>query len=201
MRQINKGIEPSEFTTWKRGNPDSLYSDLPHPERRAIRQSCIDEQLGLCCYCCRSITIDDSSNEHLKDRDHFPQHQLDYSNITASCRLSGRCNDFRNNQAIGISPLDGACETEITYYLSGKIKGLTDSARTTISATNLKSLKEERKGMVNALIWGSGENPDELELLENDLIDLFIAELDTPIDGTLSSYAPVLVSILKSLKG
>ncbi|MFC4992296.1 hypothetical protein [Rubritalea tangerina] len=55
--------------------------------------------------------------------------------------------------------------------------------------------------MVNALIWGSGENPDELELLENDLIDLFIAELDTPIDGTLSSYAPVLVSILKSLKG
>ena len=54
--------------------------------------------------------------------------------------------------------------------------------------------------MINALIWGGGENPDELDLLDPDLIDLFLEDLKTPKDNALSSYSPVLVSILKSLK-
>jgi len=200
MRQISKGGEPPEFSIWKRGNPQGMYRDLTYVERQAIRQACIDEQLGLCCYCCRRITVDHSTNEHLKDLNHFPQHQLDYANIVASCEVKGRCNDARGSSAIGVSPLEPECETEVLYNLSGQIRGLTERAEITVSATNLKSLKEERKAMINALIWGGCENPDELDFLDPDLIDIFLEDLKAPKDNVLSSYSPVLVSILRSLK-
>lgn len=66
MRKITKGAEPDSLSKWKQQNKTATYPDLPHEERQSVRTACIAEQFGLCAYCCQSITLDGSHNEHVE---------------------------------------------------------------------------------------------------------------------------------------
>ncbi|KAF1024841.1 MAG: hypothetical protein GAK37_03010 [Pseudomonas sp.] len=85
MRKIIKGDEPPTLTQWKRANPQGRYQDLTHEQRSPIRQACIEEQHGLCAYCCHAITLDSSHNEHVEAQDGAQNRTVDFSNIVASC--------------------------------------------------------------------------------------------------------------------
>ncbi len=105
---------------------------------------------------------------------------------------------------IPLTPFMSECETDFRFQISGRVIGLTDIAKETIRVLNLgdseknnKSLIEKRKQLSNTLLFQNGIDPtDGLE--EDDLIEMVICDLETPRDGKLESFSPVVVNILRN---
>lgn len=202
MRKITKGTEPASLTDWKRANPNGRYDDLTETERQDIRSACAKEQFGLCAYCCKPISGDnsDTMNEHVQAKHKANQRSLDFTNIVASCTTPNQCDAAHGSQPFSLTPLMAECETELQFMLSGRVEGKTERAQEAIKILNLgdhetnnKKLIEIRKQLVSSLLWL--ESNDELE--KDELIQLQIEDLSSPQNGRLEPYAPVLVNILK----
>lgn len=200
MRKIIKGSEPTELVAWNRKNPHGYYKDLTYIVRQAINQATLSEQFGLCAYCCKKIDTQSSHNEHVEARHLAPNRQLDFGNIVASCNTRGRCGNAHDSQPLPLTPLMTECENELKFYLSGKVKGLTQRSTVSIAVLGLDSraIREERKQMVDNLIFP--DKADDLQLLDNDLLADWLDHFQQPDSkGQLLPYSPVLVNIVKQL--
>ncbi|MBR7890146.1 hypothetical protein J9B83_14625 [Marinomonas sp. A79] len=207
MKEIIKrlGFEPEVIKKWKKHNPIGQYSDLGEVEREAIRSECSSEQYYLCAYCCKKISgsTKDTMNEHVEARRIAPQRSLDFSNIVASCRTFKQCDDAHGSQPLPFSPLVKACESELSFTLSGKIIGLTDRAKEAIKILNLgdeltgnRSLIEQRKQLVTSLLLCNGVDPED-GIEDNEILKMLIQDLSTPKDGELEAFSPAAISVLK----
>lgn len=138
MRHIEKTQEPPEFVSWKRsgerlGNPDwtPSYDKLQNPEKSALKCSLMAEQHGVCCYCERIITDDDSHIEHVDPQTSASgqNRTVDYDNLLCSClrertpekpftcghaRGDWYCSDY-------ISPLEADCASHFGYRDDGSL--------------------------------------------------------------------------------
>ncbi|MEF3074697.1 hypothetical protein V2P20_06645 [Methylobacter sp. Wu1] len=208
MRQILKieGWEPEELTAWKRANPCGRYQELGNSRggelaRKAIRRDAIKEQFGLCGYCCKSINLENSTNEHVISQQSDRNQTLNFANIIASCNKKSRCNQARGAKELALTPLMPECETELKFYLSGKVEGKTERASAAIGALALdnRAIQDERKQLVDVLIYtNTGSQPSELELLGDELLNDLISTLDKPDDsGILPPYSPALINIIR----
>lgn len=207
MRLITKGQEPAELTAWKKANPNGHYQDLEGSEqdkaiRRAIRQAAIQEQFGLCAYCCKQIGVDNSSNEHLASQMENKNRTLDFANIVASCKIPNRCNQKRGSQALPLTPLMAECEIELRFYLSGKVVGTKARATETINvlALDTPAIRKERQELVDSLIYGVGMTAGDLQPPDDELLKILISDLQQPDEaGYLPPFSPVLISIINRL--
>ncbi len=200
MRKITKGIEPAELTSWKRKNPRGRYDDLSHAERGAINDATRQEQFGLCAYCCKKIGESDSMNEHVEARNIAKNRTLDFSNIVASCITPKQCDAAHGSQPLPLTPLMVECETELKFYFSGDVEGLTDRAKQAIDVLNLnnQSLIAKRKQQIKTLVMPP-DTTESVLLWDGETIEMFINEwLQKPDDdGQLQAYSPVLVNVLR----
>ena len=207
MRRIIKqqGVEPQELIRWKRINPHGVYADLSEVEREAIRHQCTTEQFYICAYCGKTIsgTNSDTMNEHVEARRIAPNRSLDLANIVASCNTSNQCDDNHASQILPLTPLMAECETELTYSLSGRVLGATERANVAIQVLNLgdternnRSLVEQRKQQINNLLFTNGVDPND-GLDDDDLLEMVITDLATPIDGKLEPFSPAVINVLK----
>lgn len=158
MKYFVKQDEPEEFADWKRINPTATYRDLGNDmlfpgagkAKEALRNALAGEQRYLCCYCETRIDSGDFHIEHFKPKDPkmFPELQLSYDNLHASCHKSPvgssdeccghkKSNSFSHNL---ISPLDSDCESHFQYDLSGRILSSDLKGNETIRILNLNSL-------------------------------------------------------------
>jgi len=156
---IERTEEPGFWTEFCKKHPGIHYDDLQKTEegkdlRRKIRTYNIAQQHGLCAYCCRSINLDNSLNEHIKPRGlgKFANLSMQYSNIIASCITEGdnaTCSAAKENHYDEkfVSPLDADCESHFAYYPNGEVVSETVEGNYTIKILNLNSykLKEARK--------------------------------------------------------
>lgn len=204
MRKIIKGDEPATLTQWKRANPRGRYADLTHEPSQSIRQACIEEQYGLCAYCCHEITADNARNEHVQAQKLAPNRTVDFSNIVASCDRLKQCDKAHGHQVLPLTPLMDECETELKFYISGRVEGLTPRATTSIQVLNLgdshdnnRALINARKTLVEALLYEGGV---ELKVEDSDLLILLMEELSAPdANNRLKPFAPVLVNVIRHL--
>lgn len=202
MRKIDKqaGFEPASLSQFKRRHKQGNYSDLTPEIRQDIRLACTTEQFYLCAYCCKPISGNskDSMNEHVIARNTAPHKSLDYTNIVASCTTPNQCDDAHRSQTLPLTPFDAECETDLLFKLSGRVTGLTDNAKQAISILNLdnKSLTEQRKTLINTILFTYGEDAIE----DDDLINIMIDELAQPKKGKLDAFAPVIVNALRGQK-
>jgi len=202
VRKITKGEEPKSLTRWKRKNPGKYYKELDCETRQAVRSDCFAEQFGLCAYCCKRINENNCINEHVIAQHIDSRLSLDHGNIVASCNTRNQCDDSHGSQPLPLTPLMDECENELRFRFYGKIEGLTGRAEQSIKVLNLdnRALRNIRKQMIDGLIFIHGSHPDEIELLDNDLMELMIEELGhVDDDERLSAFAPVLVNILHQL--
>ncbi|NOQ13212.1 MAG: TIGR02646 family protein [Methyloprofundus sp.] len=204
MRKIDKGIEPIELTEWKRSNPAGTYNDLSHIERKAIRFDCLREQFYLCAYCCQAINENNCMNEHVEARNIAPHRSLDFLNIVASCTTNRQCDKAHGSQALPLTPLMMACETEFKFKISGRVEGLTERAKKSIQVLNLgdtrqnnRSLIEKRKQLSDALLLTNGIDPAE-GVDDDELLEMLIDDIKCPKEGKLEGFSPVAVNILQS---
>lgn len=207
MKKINKESEPLELIEWKRQNPSSRYNDLSHIERQLIREACSREQFFLCAYCCQPISGEsaDTVNEHIEPQ-HFSAHQtLDYTNIVASCRTKGQCDDAHQSQLLPLTPLMAECETELLFKINGRVEGLTERASKTVKVLNLgdheknnKSLVYKRKNAFISLLLTNQLTLDDanLDLVDDDFLMALKLDLENVENERLAPYAPVMVKML-----
>ena len=205
MREISKGEDPALLSVWKRANPHARYPALPNEQRRAIRTSCITEQFGLCAYCCQSIDVDAAHNEHIEAQDTAPNRTLDCSNIVASCQTLNQCGHGRGTRFLPLTPLMVECESELKFYLSGRVEGLTERAKTAIYALNLGDTPEsnrgligKRKALVEAILFSEQLDPAELVAEDDDLLVMLMDDLQTPDEQQcLQAFSPLLVNVIR----
>ncbi|MGY2289433.1 TIGR02646 family protein [Pseudomonas sp. SDO528_S397] len=203
MRKITKTDEPAALTQWKRNNPRGRYADLTHEVRAPIRQACIEEQHGLCAYCCHAITFDTAHNEHVDAQDGAQHRTLDYANMVASCNHARQCGKAHGHQILPLTALMEECETELKFYLSGRVEGLSPRAVTSIRVLNLGDCRENnralfsaRKAILDTLLFEYGME-DDLEVTDSDLLTALVEDLKQPdANNRLKPCSPVLVNVI-----
>lgn len=199
MRKIDKTNEPKSLKNYKKKNPNGSYDNLVWNIRQDIRQSCLIEQCYLCAYCCKEITSENSMNEHIQPRHHFPNLSLDFNNIVASCTTKGQCDNAKESREIPLTPLMEECETELEFRYNGQVDGTTKKAKDTIEILKLNDDKlcNARKQIIDDLLLIIGlNNPIDLE--DNDLLESIITDLNKPDDeNKMLPFSPILINIIK----
>ena len=150
MKKKTKDISPLWFENWK-NNFQATNGRKPHYKsdfatndidginrRRNLRKALINEQGRICCYCMKRIDVDSSHIEHFFPKEQFPDIDLLYDNLFASCngegstnKYDGYCGHKKENwwRKDMISPTDIEEESVFKYFPNGKIS--TANERTT----------------------------------------------------------------------
>lgn len=206
ITKIKKG-EPVSFVKWKKKNPAGKYSDLnQNPDiRQDIRSAALKEQNYLCAYCCILLSgSGDCHNEHVEAQNTSPNLTVEYSNIIVSCNTCNQCGKAHDSKHLLLTPFMDECETELKFYISGRVEGLSKRAKSAIEILNLgdseqnnRKLIEKRKSLVDSLLWTNGIDPNQ-GLDDEELIKATVKDILQPMNGKLESFAPVVANILRN---
>lgn len=172
MKYIEKREPPKSLEEYKLSEGASFddLSDNHSRIKREIKNSLMAEQGYICCYCGKRIDRNNSVIEHFlpKDDEKFPQLQLEYSNLLASCnggnqerakniKYQGKkfplsCDNKKGNRVIGVCPTNPNCESYFEYDEDGGIYGINDKANWAIKILGLDNefLKNQRKAAIDA---------------------------------------------------
>jgi uncharacterized protein (TIGR02646 family) len=204
MRKIIKSTAPAALTRWKRDHPKGKYAKTDYTVRQEIRVAALKEQYYLCAYCCQGITEKNCHNEHVEAQDLAPKRTLDFDNLVASCNAKYQCGGGHGSQALLLTPLMDECETELKFYISGEVQGLTERAKDAIRILNLgdststnRQLIGKRKQLIDAFLWAN-EVDLSAGLEDDELISMLIADCQIPKDGKLEAFAPVFKNIMSA---
>jgi len=205
MKQIIKNKEPQEVIDWKAlANDDwqPSYDELSGAEKRAMRQSLLDEQGQICCYCNQDISDDDFHIEHFRPQETFELLELVYNNLHASCLKNKKpgtpshCGDAKANwfdNTLTLSPLNNN-ETSFKYLHDGGIEAANQNSDEMVTRLNLKdeSLKAKRKAEISGIL-----DEDTIETAtDRDLINMY-REYSQKVDD---KYQPFIVAIQQQIK-
>jgi len=125
MIRISKAPEPEWFAEWKKQK--SQVHHLPpesHIENVKLRETLIDEQGSLCCYCGQGIDSGGSHIEHFRPRSKYPDLETEYGNMHASCESKSSCGTAKGDsfdEALCISSLEVE-EGRFFYTLEGEVR-------------------------------------------------------------------------------
>lgn len=142
MKYIEKKAEPPELIEYKK-TPGVCYEDMAsRPEvRDPVKQSIVEEQYYICCYCGQRIFNNRNTNiEHLKSRKLYPHLDLSYENMLASCdggsakrserdllgqRINKKfpefCDAHKKEFDIPVHPLQQDCSEHFIFDIDGQI--------------------------------------------------------------------------------
>lgn len=103
MRTIKKGIEPTCLREYRELEGERATYRGYSPKNN-LRSALVEEQGGICCYCCSEISADTDSMkvEHFWPRSKYSKLQLCYINLMAACK---------GNEGRKIRPKDQHCDT------------------------------------------------------------------------------------------
>lgn len=169
MRKISRQKEPDFWIEYKKKRPKERYADLEKSQEgnrvwRNMREFLIQSQYGLCAYCCKNITLDNSLNEHIRPQAMYPKDTMDYENIVVSCRNDGEdttCGVRKGDEYDGelfVSPLEMNCEREFVFYPNGQIQGTGKRGEYTCKLLNLNAYELQRARMAQYKVCASFED-------------------------------------------
>ena len=161
MRAITKGSEPESLTVHRK-TCHCDYSNYAYKDE--LRRALVSEQRGLCCYCMGRIRPSTMKVEHWRCQSRYPNEQLSYSNLLASCpggegkpQYLQHCDTRKGNCDLKWNPADPAhhIEARIRYEPGGSI--LSDDAEfdtqlTEVLNLNLPLLKNNRKAFLDGFL-------------------------------------------------
>ncbi|WP_318507171.1 retron system putative HNH endonuclease [Bacillus sp. T3] len=210
MKHIEKKPSPSAFEHWKKSAGGSAsYPTIPPAIKNIVRESLLDEQYWLCCYCGLSLTRNNIHIEHFRPQSKFRSLQLDYRNLHASCmgklvhhdkEVSDFCGHSKKDwfdPDLMVSPLDPNCESYFEYGFDGTVIGANHNraAEETIHRLGLNTYLpiKQREEAINAIF-------DLIDFSDTEQIKEMIQFLETP-DSTnrLPSFGYIISRLLKTL--
>lgn len=187
MKYIKKGNEPEELAKFKafaNKNWQPKFKEFRGEDKRNFKQKLIEEQGHICCYCGMRISDKNSHIEHLKPQSNYPEEELNYYNLLASCQLKREpkepqhCGVKKDNwydDNLMVSPLYPNCADFFRYTGGGEIlptdeEDKTNAAATTIekSGLNINKLQAMRKEAIDAILTVLEQSSEwEIEKLAN----------------------------------
>ena len=154
MIYIDRSGAPGFWNEFRRKHNNLRYKELPDTKEglelsRKLREHNIGIQHGLCAYCCRSIDLESSLNEHIKPQGNskYANLSMEYDNIVACCKDNKTCSASKGNKyddQLFISPLSEDCESYFKYSDNGEVFSDTPAGEYTIGLLNLNSEKLRR---------------------------------------------------------
>jgi len=182
---------------------------MPTETRIALKQSLLEEQGYICCYCEQRVSECDSHMEHFRPRSklEYEHLQLDYSNLHASCQQRLRKGEprhcgqlkagwFEEGQLVG--PLDANCEQRFLFTGNGEISPRDDgdaASLTTIERLGLDipKIRALRSAAIDALCAESPEDVARLlaSTVAGRVLPFFTAVSQVLIGDSTSSGRPV----------
>ena len=207
MKKIVKQSEPISLTE-HRSKPYADYDN--YSDKDKLRESLLEEQGYICCYCMRRIMMGQMKIEHWKPQSKYTCLQLDYKNLLGACkgnegaRLHKQHCDTKKGQAeIIINPTEENqnCESLIIYRSTGEIYSPNESINYDLDKTlnlNLDSLVTKRKNELDLIFELLKKKfPDRIwdQIYLQELINQLSAKNE---DEVYSEYCQVAISYLQS---
>lgn len=162
MITITKKPEPTKLTKLKQKHPGITYTNKRVRKiKAAIRNSLLEEQGYVCCYCGMRIGLDDAHGNfvpllpgenatefHGRIEHVIPQHRdktisLDYSNLCYSCSAEFKrprhyyihCDRHKGGDDIQITPTTIDCLSSFSFTLDGHINPSNSAVASDVNAT------------------------------------------------------------------
>lgn len=163
MKHIRKGKEPSSLLLHRKSY-HAAYDNIPKHAKEELRRALLSEQGYICCYCMGRIREENTKIEHWKPQKRYPDLQLDYHNLLASCRGGEgwredgqHCDTRKGEQEITTNPSDKTknCEQLIKYGRNGKIDSEDPVIRKELNTTlnlNIQTLVRNRAAIKDQVI-------------------------------------------------
>ena len=125
------------------------WGEIPEDIKAPLRQQLYNEQHGVCCYCCKSVSNKKTTIEHLKSRNDYPHKCFDYDNLLLSCSISKQCDNAKGSQELLFTPLMNECDYEIKLNLAGELESDSERGNQAIKILNLNNRKacQHRKNL------------------------------------------------------
>lgn len=207
MRHIKKGCSPEFFENWKQNfrkveGREPKYQDLRGEDYHNLKIHIIDEQYGLCCYCCKEIQDYNSHIEHLKPQHQYQSETLNYSNLLVSCNgykdnkeNCGHRKDRWYDEYYTITPIDENCESFFTYTIDGQIRSNREDTRAQETINKLELNIDLLQRARRTAIYVSGLFDEDFEQIKAELIDFY----SIPQDGKLKSFCIAILYCLLNI--
>lgn len=178
---------------YRERHPNKRYADLGESAegnvlRQRLRGFLIQSQHGLCAYCCRKISLEQSLNEHIKPQATYPKETMEYENLVASCRNEGgnaTCGVRKKDEYNGklfVSPLDEDCEEKFIFYPNGQMDGVGESGEYTCRLLNLNAYELQRARMAQYKVCSS--------FRDEEMVHSYFLVPDQ--DGEMAAYADMI---------
>lgn len=215
MKRIIKNNPPKWFEDWKRnfehanGRKAAYKKDFPQNEIRKLRGDLLWEQGYICCYCMGRLHIDGSHVEHFRPKTRFPDEDMEYGNLLASCQgIAGEpgkdhCGHRKEDwySARMVSPVNPDIEQMFHYGLDGKVypSGRDEKrrgAKEMIDHLGLNSyylVRNREKAIEESGFFDDEYTEDEIR----DMIDYY----DHMDEGKYVPYCGAIVEAWRSLLG
>lgn len=163
MILIEKSKEPKELTEYRR-KIAAAYGALDEDVKDKLKESLLEEQGYICCYCMQRISKENMKIEHWDPQNLSPNKQLLYTNMFAACKGNEKkgnrkevqtCDTRKGELQLNLNPLKKSDMDTIYYTIDGKIFSSNSTFNEEINTTlnlNYKLLVKARKEAVNAVI-------------------------------------------------
>lgn len=131
MKHIRKESEPSAWRA-HRTTPGASFE-----ANAELKESLLQEQGYICCYCMSRISAERMKVEHFRPR-RYTESIMEYGNLLGACLGTSNqylhCDTNKADQEISINPTDRHCESIISYSPNGRVK-FPEAYRVDIEAT------------------------------------------------------------------
>ncbi len=207
MKKIVKQSEPESLTE-HRSKPYADYDN--YPAKDELRESLLEEQGYICCYCMRRITKEGMKIEHWKPQRKYTCLQLDYKNLLGACKgnegarpQKQHCDTKKGQTEITINPTEENqnYESLIIYRSTGEIYSPNKPINYDLDKTlnlNLDYLVTKRKNELD-LILEHLKNKFPDRIWDQTYLQELINQLNAKNEyGFYSEYCQVAISYLQS---
>jgi uncharacterized protein (TIGR02646 family) len=201
MRAITKQPEPRSLAQ-HRATAHTDYDN--YADKDTLRAQLVQEQRGLCCFCCGRIVADESKMKivHWMPRQPFPEHQLDYWNLLGAClgnegqmKARQHCDTHQGNARLSRNPAnpDHQIENFVKFLPDGSItsddptlenelgkKKRDGTFEEGVLNLNLPFLQKSRMEKLSAFTKGLGKRG---ELSRPTLLNLFRIGMAIPLES------------------
>ncbi|MDI9408625.1 MAG: TIGR02646 family protein [Candidatus Pacebacteria bacterium] len=170
MRKIDRKKPPACLDQVKPNHDWDQFKQSNRDCYSSIKQSLLEEQFFLCCYCESKIDLLDCHVEHLKPKSKNQELHCDYSNLACSCQEPHSCGhkkanwDWQDDEFR--SPHDEEIGKLFCFSLDGVIEPTEHNpliAKKMIEKLNLNhdSLRSRRERMAKEIITTLGPEPTD----------------------------------------
>jgi uncharacterized protein (TIGR02646 family) len=226
VKRILKDPEPECLIKWKIENKHlsvTFRDDFQNPQKKETHCALIREQGHVCCYCQSRIDRRSSHIEHFKPLSIFPELQLDYQNLHASCECGGQhpgqsecdepiladeieeefedskhCGRLKDNQYDEslISPLNPDCESYFYYNGAGDVRLSKDPEKKHAAEITIDALGLNSKSLTIRLKKALDGALLDIDSLSTDQARLLIEGYNKKKNGRFVPFCAAIVYVL-----